>query len=109
MRALAHVPLLQIDSPERVLVIGFGVGNTAAAATLHPSVMRVEIADLSRNVLGNAGNFSATNGNVISSPRVSVFVNDGRHHLITQAPSSYDLITLEPPPIGYAGVASLYS
>jgi spermidine synthase len=26
-----------------------------------------------------------------------------------QAPASYDLITLEPPPIGYAGVASLYS
>ena len=26
-----------------------------------------------------------------------------------QPPASYDLITLEPPPIGYAGVASLYS
>jgi spermidine synthase len=110
MRALAHVPLLQIDNPERVLVIGFGVGNTAAAATLHPSVMRVEIADLSRNVLGNAGNFSGTNGNVISFPRVSIFVNDGRHHLLmNERADPYDLITLEPPPIGYAGVASLYS
>ena len=26
-----------------------------------------------------------------------------------QPPASYDLITLEPPPIGYAGVAALYS
>jgi hypothetical protein len=40
MRALAHVPLLMTDNPERVLVIGFGVGNTTAAATLHPTVQR---------------------------------------------------------------------
>jgi tetratricopeptide (TPR) repeat protein len=38
-----------------------------------------------------------------------VYVNDGRHHLQMQSPGSYDLITLEPPPIGYAGVAALYS
>ena len=117
MRALAHVPLLMIDSPDRVLVIGFGVGNTTAAATLHPSVTRVEVADLSRNVLDHAGFFSESNANVISSPRVSIFVNDGRHHLLMAGAGkaggaggeNFDLITLEPPPIGYAGVASLYS
>ncbi len=48
MRALAHIPLLAIDDPETVLVIGFGVGNTTHAATLHPSIRRVEVADLSR-------------------------------------------------------------
>jgi len=109
MRALAHVPLLMTDNPERVLVIGFGVGNTTAAATLHPTVQRVDVADLSRNVLNHAAFFSAANGNVIRDPRVGIYVNDGRHHLLMQAPASYDLITLEPPPIGYAGVASLYS
>jgi spermidine synthase len=108
MRALAHVPLLMTDNPDRVLVIGFGVGNTTAAATLHPSIERVEVADLSRNVLDHASWFSATNGNVLSNPRVSVYVNDGRHHLLMET-NPYDLIALEPPPIGYAGVASLYS
>jgi len=38
-----------------------------------------------------------------------VYVNDGRHHLQMQQPGTYDLITLEPPPIAYAGVAALYS
>ena len=33
--------------PTRVLVIGFGVGNSTHAATLHPSVERVDVADLS--------------------------------------------------------------
>jgi predicted membrane-bound spermidine synthase len=112
MRALAHVPLLMTDDPQRVLVIGFGVGNTTAAAAMHPSLHQVEVADLSRNVLNHASFFSA-NGNVLMSPRVSVYVNDGRHHLLmggrTGTVSLYDLITLEPPPIGYAGVASLYS
>ena len=40
-----------IDRPETVLVIGFGVGNTTHAATLHPSIRRVEVADLSRGIL----------------------------------------------------------
>jgi spermidine synthase len=109
MRALAHVPLLMRDNPARVLVIGFGVGNTTAAATLHPSIQRIEVADLSRNVLNHASWFESTNDNVLRDPRVSVYLNDGRHHLQMQLPESYDLVALEPPPIAYAGVASLYS
>jgi len=109
MRALAHVPLLMLDRPRRALVIGFGVGNTTDAASLHPSLERVEVADLSRNVLDHAGFFGDANHDVLANPRVSVFLNDGRHHLEMQPPESYDLVALEPPPIGYAGVAALYS
>ncbi|MEW5984550.1 MAG: tetratricopeptide repeat protein [Acidobacteriota bacterium] len=109
MRALAHIPLLSMQNPDSVLVIGFGVGNTAHAATLHPSVRRVEVADLSRDILAHAGYFSDFNRQVLDDPRVAVYINDGRHHLQMQGPESYDLITLEPPPIAYAGVAALYS
>ena len=109
MRALAHIPLLSIDNPEIVLVIGFGVGNTAHAATLHPSVRRVEVADLSRGILAHAGYFRGANRDVLNDPRVAVHVNDGRYHLRMQRPATYDLIALEPPPVAYAGVAALYS
>ena len=109
MRALAHIPLLSIDCPESVLVIGFGVGNTTHAATLHPSVLRVEVADLSKAILEHAGYFSDVHGDVLRDARVTVYVNDGRHHLHMRPAASYDLITLEPPPIAYAGVAALYS
>jgi spermidine synthase len=109
MRALAHIPLLTIEHPESVLVIGFGVGNTTHAASLHPSVSRVEVADLSRDILAHASYFDDVNGNVLHDPRVVVYVNDGRHHLQMQRAASYDLITLEPPPVGYAGMAALYS
>jgi spermidine synthase len=109
MRALAHVPLLSMERPRAVLVIGFGVGNTTHAASLHPSIERVEVADLSRGILQRAGDFRDANHDVLADPRVSVYVNDGRHHLQMQQGPAYDLITLEPPPIAYAGVASLYS
>ena len=84
MRALAHIPLLSIEHPESVLVIGFGVGNTTHAATLHPSVRRVEVADLSRHVLVHASYFNDANADVLHDRRVSVYVNDGRQHLQMQ-------------------------
>ena len=109
MRAMAHVPLLAMTRPSRVLVIGFGVGNTTHAATLHSSVRRVDVVDLSRHVLEQAHHFRVANHDVLRNVKVSVYVNDGRQHLRTTPPGSYDLITLEPPPIAYAGVAALYS
>src|SRR6185503_6728492 len=109
MRALAHIPLLSMPAPTHVLVIGFGVGNSTQAATLHPSVERVEVADLSRDILGHAAYFRDANKDVLNDPRVRVYVNDGRQHLAMQPAAAYDLITLEPPPIAHAGVAALYS
>jgi spermidine synthase len=109
MRAFVHIPLLSLDAPESVLVICFGVGNTAHAASLHPSIRRLEVVDTSRTVLAHADYFAATNGRVLHSANVTVFVNDGRQHLKMRPPATFDLITLEPPPIAFAGVGSLYS
>ncbi len=109
MRAFAHLPLLMQANPRRALVICFGVGNTLYAASLHRSLERLEVVDLSRDVLEHAGYFAATNHDVLQDPRVRVFVNDGRHHLRMQPEGRYDLVTLEPPPIGFAGVSALYT
>jgi spermidine synthase len=109
MRAMAHIPLLAHERPRRVLVLCYGVGNTAHAVSLHPSVERIDVVDLSRHVLEHSRYFEEFNGGVLRDPRVAVYVNDGRHHLRMQAPGSYDLITLEPPPIMHAGVSALYS
>ena len=109
MRSLVHLPLLSMDSPETVLVIGFGVGNSTQSATLHPTVTRVELADLSRDILAHASYFADGNRDVLHNPKLTVHINDGRQHLQMQPPASYDLITLEPPPIAYAGVGALYS
>ena len=110
MRALAHIPLLSLDHPaDHVLVIGFGVGETLHAVTLHPSVTRVDLADLSTGILDHAAYFRDTNKDVIRNSRVTVYINDGRQHLRMQPEGTYDVIALEPPPITHAGVGALYS
>ncbi len=109
MRAFAHIPLLQLENPKSVLVICFGVGNTLHAASLHPSIENLEIVDTSRHVLEHASYFEKSNQGILSDPRVSVFINDGRLHLRMRDPELYDLITLEPPPIFFAGVSALYT
>jgi len=109
MRALAHIPLLAIDRPETALVIGFGVGNTTHAITLHPTIRRVEIADLSQLILRHASYFASANHDVLTDRRVVVYVDDGRQHLRMRGEGLYDLIALEPPPIAQAGVGALYS
>jgi spermidine synthase len=98
-----------MTEPDAVLVIGFGVGNTTQAVALHPSIRRIDVADLSRDVLVHAGYFRAWNRDVLDDPRLTVYINDGRQHLQMQPGSVYDLVTLEPPPIAYAGVGALYS
>lgn len=107
MRAFAHVPLLQVEDPKAALVICFGVGNTADAASLHP--VELDVVDLSPEVLAFGGYFDATNHGVLGRSNVDVFVNDGRNHLAATPEGTYDLITMEPPPLRQAGVASLYS
>jgi len=109
MRAFSHIPLFHLRDPTDVLVICFGVGNTAHAASLHSSVRNIEVVDLSKHVLEHAGYFKESNQDILNDPRVSVFVNDGRLHLRMQENDKYDLVTLEPPPIKQAGIASLYS
>lgn len=107
MKGFIHFPLLQKEKPENVLIICFGVGNTASAASLYPGV-EVDIVDLSEHVLNHAHYFEMWNKNVLNKDNVNVFVNDGRQHL-RMTSKKYDLITLEPPPLDFAGVNSLYS
>ncbi|MFO0756995.1 MAG: tetratricopeptide repeat protein [Byssovorax sp.] len=109
MRAFSHLPLLQMEQPKDVLVICFGVGSTLHAASLHPSIERLSIADISRHILDHASFFAGSNHDVLADPRVQVFVNDGRHHLSMVPEGSYDLVTLEPPPIAFAQVSALYT
>ena len=109
MRAFVHIPLLQMRSPRSVLVICFGIGNTLHAASLHPTIRRLDVVDLSEQILNRASYFRESNRDILEDKRVSVFINDGRLHLQMMPPAHYDLITLEPPPINFAGVSSLYS
>jgi spermidine synthase len=109
MRAFVHVPMLLDPSIEKVLVLCFGVGTTVRATLFHPQVREVDLVDLSADVLEHSSYFESVNGRPLEDPRISVYVNDARHHLLMQSGETYDLITGEPPPITHAGTVNLYT
>jgi hypothetical protein len=109
MSMMAHAALLLARGHQRALLVCYGVGNTASALLSHPTLGRLDVVEISREVLSLAPLFArARGGNPLQDPRVRVFVDDGRHHLLVHA-QRYDVITAEPPPPNHAGVVNLYS
>lgn len=108
MRLLGHLPVLWARSPRRALVIAFGTGMTAGAVAAHPDVERIDIAEISPEVVAAAALFREANGDILADPRVHLVVDDGRHVLLAGR-EPWDVITLEPPPPRDSGVVSLYT
>ena len=107
MAMMGHIPMLLHPKPERALVVCFGTGTTAGSILRYPDV-RLDIVDINRTVLDFAPHFLDFNHGVAGDPRTRVTIEDGRGFLLT-SPGGYDVITSEPMPPTFAGVASLYS
>jgi len=106
-RMYAHVPMLLHPNPRRILSICFGVGNSLAALTRY-DVDHVDAVELSPGVVAAAPFFESTNRNVLSDPRVTLTIADGRNYLLT-TDDLYDVIRLDPPELHTAGVVNLYT
>ena len=108
MTLFSYIPLLLTENPKNVLVICFGTGLTAGAAGAYPGINLVDSVDISPGVFRAGKFFKATNHNVINNPKVKKIIQDGRQHLLTTS-TSYDVITVEPPPPTNAGAVNLYT
>jgi spermidine synthase len=108
MRLMAHFPLLAHPNPQKVLLICFGVGNTASAIAAHKSVAQIDAVDLNENVFKTAPELAAHHASVHLDPRLRMINDDGRNFL-NLSTEVYDLITSEPPPPMAGGVYRLYS
>lgn len=103
----AHIAHLLHPDPVRSLQIGFGVGNTLAAAALYPEVEQLDVVELSAHIPDTAP-FFWTNDDVLERRKVRLIVDDGRNYLM-RTEEKYDVVTLEPPEIFTAGVVNLYT
>jgi spermidine synthase len=108
MRSAVHLPMLMQKAPVSALTICYGIGNAAAAILLHPSVKSLEIVDISKDILELSPHFESSNHGVLEDSRTHVYVNDGRQHLRMQPAEIYDFVTMDPPPLYFAGIDSLY-
>ncbi len=110
MGLMGHLPMFLANEHASALLICFGVGNTARSLLSHDDLGRLDVVDISREILGSSPWFAGvTNGvDPLVDARTHVTVDDGRHYLLTTT-ATYDVITSEPPPPNHAGVVNLYS
>ena len=104
---VAHVPLLLHAAPRQVAVVGLGSGVTVGAALTHP-VERVDVIELSPEVVEASRFFVRENQEALADPRTRLIVGDGRTHL-RLARQQYDVIISEPSNPWIAGVAALFT
>ena len=108
MKLFVYLPVALHPRPERALLISYGVGSTARALLDTPGIERVDVVDISREILETSDLLYHDHANPLRDPRVRVYVEDGRYFL-QSTENRYDLITGEPPPPKIAGVVNLYT
>jgi len=106
-KLIAHLPLLLHKDPRNVFVLGLGSGMTAGAALSHP-VERVDVIEISPEVVKASEFFKTENRNALADPRTHLIVGDGRSHLALSN-QNYDVIVSEPSNPWIAGVSSLFT
>ena len=107
VKLLGHLPFLLGGRVREVLVVGFGIGVTAATIASHPEVKRIDCVEIAPGVREAAQYFTGYNRGVALAPQVSFISGDGRTYL-ARTQKAYDLISADPthPTLG---CASLYT
>ncbi|MCB9741233.1 MAG: fused MFS/spermidine synthase [Alphaproteobacteria bacterium] len=106
---VAHLPFLYAEDVNDALVIGLASGITLGALTLHDDVERIDVVELEPAIVQASHFFDDHNHRPLDDPRVQLFANDGRNHLLLEAPGTYDLIVSEPSNPWISGVSNLFT
>ena len=107
-RLLGLLPTLLHSSPRDALVIGLGSGVTADAVLATGEVRRLDIVEISPEVVEASAYFNRENHHVLQKPQARLLVGDGRSHLRLST-QRYDVIVSEPSNPWMAGVAALFT
>jgi spermidine synthase len=107
-RLLGLLPTVLHPNPQDALVIGLGSGVTAHAVRAAGAIRRLDIVEISPQVVEASALFEQQNGGVLNAPGVRLLIGDGRSHL-QLTPKLYDVIVSEPSNPWMAGVAALFT
>jgi len=103
----AHFPMLMHPNPRNVMVLGLASGVTPGEVLYYP-VDKLDILEISREVVSASDIFRPWNNHVLSHPKTNLIIQDGRAHLqLTN--EKYDVIISEPSNPWMAGLATLFT
>ncbi|MHC4457180.1 MAG: fused MFS/spermidine synthase [Planctomycetota bacterium] len=103
----AHFPMIFHPNPKTVMVLGHASGITAGETLCYP-IKRLDVLEISPEVVVASKFFEPWNNYVLSNPKTELIVQDGRAHLqLTNR--KYDVIISEPSNPWMAGLAALFT
>jgi spermidine synthase len=102
---MAHVPLMALDKPKRVLVIGGGDGGVLREVLKHPSVEKAMLCEIDRTVIDTALKYyPEIPGAAFDDERTVVVIADGRK-FVAETEERFDAIIVDSSePIGPSAV-----
>jgi spermidine synthase len=108
-RMLGNLPAALHPNPKSVLIVGFGAGVTAGSFVPYSEIEKIVICEIESLIPQRvASYFERENFSVLRDPRVKVFYDDARHHVLTMR-DKFDIITSDPIHPWVKGAATLYT
>ena len=100
---IVHMPMLAVDAPKRVLIIGGGDGGSLQQVLRYPSVEEVAVCELDQRVVDLSREYFADSfGDPWSDPRSKLLIRDAFGYL-EENPGTFDVIISDTTdPIGMA-------
>ena len=99
---IAHVPMLAVDAPKRVLIVGGGDGGSLQQVLRYPSVQEAVVCELDQKVVDYSRKYFPMFGDPWSDPRARLLVQDAFGYL-EENPGQFDVIISDTTdPIGMA-------
>ena len=106
-KLIGHLPMLCHPSPKKALVVGLGSGCTVGAV-LSYDVEKVDVVEISGDVIEASRLFESINGRYWEDPRVAVHHEDAKtFNQVTD--EKYDVIIGQPTNPWISGVAGVFS
>ncbi|MFN8381358.1 MAG: polyamine aminopropyltransferase [Anaerolineales bacterium] len=99
---IVHVPMLAVEQPKRVLIIGGGDGGSLQQVLRYPSVEEAIVCELDQRVVELSREHFASFGDPWADPRAKLLVRDAFGYL-EENPAQFDVIISDTTdPIGMA-------
>ncbi|MGE0850078.1 MAG: polyamine aminopropyltransferase [Hyphomicrobiaceae bacterium] len=102
---MAHVPLMALSAPKRVLVIGGGDGGVLREVLKHPSVAKATLCEIDRVVIDlSLRYYPEIAGGAFDDPRADIAIADGLKY-VAETREAFDAIIVDSSePIGPSAV-----
>src|SRR5215510_13085277 len=102
---MAHVPLMTLAAPGRVLIVGGGDGGVLREVLKHPTVAKATLCEIDRSVIDlSLGHYPEVSAGAFDDPRAEVVIADGLT-FVAEAKERYDAVIVDSSePIGPSAV-----